>query len=177
MPKLALTGGSYQARSVIASAQRCLNLMPEPIPQQQGEPALFAHYPTPGLRLLSTLPQGPVRGIRQATTGQIYVAAGSGIYLVNPTAWTGTLLGSITAGLTTPVSMQDNTQSMVIVDGSANGWTIDLGSNAFAPISDSSGLFSGADRVDYIDTYLVFNKPGTPQFYSSQSLAVTFNSL
>jgi len=177
MPKLALTGGSYQARSVIASAQRCLNLFPEPMLQQQGEPAAFAHYPTPGLRLLSTLPQGPIRGIRQATTGQIYVVAGSGVYLIDPTAWTGSLLGSITSGVTTPVSMQDNTQSMVIVDGSANGWTIDLTSNAFATISDPSGLFAGADRVDYIDTYLVFNKPNTPQFYSSDSLAVTFDNL
>lgn len=178
MPRLALNGGAYQARSVIASAQRSLNLYPEPLPQQQGEPAAFAHYPTPGLTLIGTLPQGPIRSIRQATNDNIYVSAGSGIYLitgVNPLTYA--LLGSITPGLTTPVSMQDNSETLVIVDGTANGWEVDLASNSFSAISDPTGTFSGADRVDYLDTYLLFNKPGTPQFYSSDSLAVTFTAL
>lgn len=34
--KQALTGGAYQARSVIASAQRSVNLFSEPMPQGQG---------------------------------------------------------------------------------------------------------------------------------------------
>ena len=178
MPRLALNGGAYQARSVIASAQRSLNLYAEPMPQQQGEPSQFAHYPTPGLTLIGTMPQAPIRGIRQATNDQTYICAGSGIYVVTsyfPLATT--LLGSITTGRTTPVSMQDNSLTLVIVDGSANGWTVDLGTNAFAAISDPTGMFVGADRVDVLDTYLLFNKPGTPQFYSSNSLAVTFDTL
>jgi hypothetical protein len=165
------------ARSVIASAQRSVNLFAEPMPQQTGEPAMYAHYPTPGIALAGTLPQGGVRGLKQTTNGNIYAVSGSGVYRINPTTWTGTLLGSITPGLTTPVSMQDNTLTLVIVDGSANGWTVAQSTDAFAQISDPTGMFSGADRVDYLDTYLLFNKPGTPQFYSSQSLAVTFDTL
>jgi hypothetical protein len=138
---------------------------------------MYAHYPTPGIALAGTLPQGGVRGLKQTTNGNIYAVAGSGVYRLNPATWTGTLLGSITAGLTTPVSMQDNTLTLVIVDGSANGWTVQQSTDAFAAISDPTGMFSGADRVDYLDTYLLFNKPGTPQFYSSQSLAVTFDTL
>lgn len=177
MPRVQLSGGAYQARSVIASAQRSLNLYPEPMPQVQAEPAQFAHYPTPGLTLVGTLPQGPIRGIRQATNGDIYVAAGSGIYLVTVAPFAATLLGSITSGRTTPVSMQDNTLTLVIVDGTTSGWQVDLSSHAFSAISDPTGMFSGADRVDYLDTYLLFNKPGTPQFYTSLSLSVTFDSL
>jgi hypothetical protein len=178
VPRLALTGGAYQARSVIASAQRSLNLYPEPMPQQQGEPSQFAHYPTPGLSLLGTLPQGPIRGIRQATNEAILIVAGSGVYVVTGFGpLTVSLLGSITSGLTTPVSMQDNSETMVIVDGTSGGWQVDLASSAFSAISDPSGMFVGADRVDYLDTYLLFNKPGTPQFYSSDSLALTFDSL
>jgi hypothetical protein len=178
LPKLALTGGAYQARSVIASAQRSLNLYNEPLPQQQGEPSQFASYPTPGLTLVGTMPQGPIRGIRQATNDAIYVVAGSGVYVITGTAPLAyTLLGSITAGRTTPVSMQDNSETLVIVDGTANGWQVDLASNGFSAISDPTGMFSGADRVDVLDTYLLFNKPGTPQFYSSESLAVAFDSL
>lgn len=177
MPRLALNGGAYQARSVIASAQRSLNLYAEPMPQQQGEPAAFAHYPTPGLTLIGTMPDAPIRGIRQATNDSVYIAAGGGIYVMNTVSpFAVTLLGNIPTALT-PVSMQDNSETLVIVDGSTSGWQVDLASNAFSAISDPSGMFSGADRVDYLDTYLLFNKPGTPQFYSSDSLAVTFDSL
>jgi len=173
--KLPLTGGAYQARSVIASAQRSLNLMGEPMPQGQSEPAPAAFYPTPGLRLLGTLPKGGVRGIKQATTGGIYVVGGNSVYLVDPTAWTGTELGTITAGRPYPVSMADNGNTLMIVDGTASGWTVDLASHAFGTISSTA--FYGADRVDFLDTYFLFNKPNTPQFYSSDSLATTFDPL
>lgn len=175
MPRLALTGGAYQSRSVISAAQRCLNLLAEPLPQVQGEPAQWSYYPTPGLRLLGTLPQGPVRAIKQATTGGIYAAAGDGVYLVDPTAWTGSLLGNLSGMRPYPVSMQDNGTTLFIVDGTSGGWTVDLASHAFAAVSDPA--FYGADRVDYLDTYLLFNKPGTPQFYSSDSEATTFDPL
>lgn len=135
----------------------------------------MAHYPAPGLRLLGTLPQGNVRGIKQATTGGIYAVAGDGVYLVDPNAWTGTLLGHVTGLRPYPVGMQDNGNTMVIVDGTTGGWTIDLASHAFAAISDPA--FYGADAIAYLDTFLLFNKPGSPQFYSSDSLATTFDPL
>ena len=75
MSRVPLNAGAYESRSVIASAQRSLNLIPEPLPQGEGEPALVASYPTPGLRLLGTLPQAGIRGIRQCTTGGVYVRA------------------------------------------------------------------------------------------------------
>jgi probable HAF family extracellular repeat protein len=175
--KVALTGGAYQARSVIASAQRQLNLFSEPMPEAQGEPGRAANYPTPGTRLLSTIGTGPIRGIRQATTGGIYVVSGSTVYSVNPTTWAGTSLGTITAGLRTPVSMVDNGLDMLIVDGTANGWDINLAANTMSQIVDPTGMFSGADKVDYLDTFFILNKPNTPQFYISGSLAVTFDPL
>jgi len=183
--RLALSGGAYEARSVIASAQKCLNLYAESLPTGNKytgstgieEPAQFAYYPTPGLRKLSTLPQNGVRAIRQATTGGIYAVAGSGVYRIDPSTWAGTLLGSITSGHRTPVSMQDNGLQMAIVDGSPYGWSIDLTNDTFAAISDPTGMFSGADVVQYLDTYLLFNKPRTPQFYSSDSLSLKFDPL
>jgi hypothetical protein len=175
---VALTGGAYQARSVVASAQRCLNLYAEPIPEAEGEPARMAHYPTPGSVRLSTIGTGPIRGIRQASNSALYVVSGSGVYSVNPfTGWSGTLLGSITAGLTTPVSMHDNGLELVIVDGSANGWVINLAANTMSMIVDPGGMFVGADRVDYLDTFFILNKAGSPQFYWSGSLATTFDPL
>lgn len=171
MPRIALTGGAYQARSVIAAAQRSLNLMPEPIPPETGEPSRMAHYPTPGLTVLGTLPQNGVRGIRQATTGQIFAVAGDGVFLVNPGSWTGTQLGTITPMRPYPVGMQDDGINMVIVDGTPNGWAVNLSGNTFSQITDPN--FYGADRVDFLDTYTLYNRPGTPQFYSSNSEAAT----
>jgi len=43
--------------------------------------------------------------------------------------------------------------------------------------NDTSGGFSGADKVEFFDTYFILNKPGTPQFYISGSNALTFDPL
>ena len=174
-----LLGGSYEARSVIASAQRSFCLYSEPMPAAQGEPARMAHYPTPGTVRLTEIDAGPVRGIRQASNGVLYVVSASSVYWVSfpGGVWTGNLLGSITAGLTTPVSMADNGLDMVIVDGSANGWVVNLAANTMAPLVDPSGLFVGADAVRYLDTYFIFNSPGTPQFYWSLSLSTSFDPM
>ncbi len=174
-----LSGGAYQSRSVIASAQRQLNLYSEPMPQVQGEPAAWALYPTPGLRLLTTLPQGPIRGLWHATNGTLYVCAGNRIYAMSILAgvWSAMPLGTITPDLTTPVSMSDNGLTMVIVDGTPSGWMVTLATNAFALIVDPTGIFRGGNWAAYLDTFFLFNVPGTPQFVSSLSLSTTFDPL
>jgi PQQ-like domain len=174
--RIPLTGGAYTARSVIASAQRQVNLYTEPMPPQQTEPMPAALYPTAGLRLLGTAPEAPIRGIHQAINGALYVAAGSGIYHVND-AYSFSGVGTVTAGKTTPVSMSDNGVLMAIVDGSSTGWQLTLASDAYVPITDPVGGFVGGDRVDFSDTYWLFNVPGTPQFQSSDSNALTFDPL
>lgn len=50
MPKVPLTEGAYTTRSVIAEAQRCVNLYGEKNPEDSSFP--FTYYPTPGLRFL-----------------------------------------------------------------------------------------------------------------------------
>ncbi len=174
MTRIPLTGGAYQARSVTASAQRCVNLYSEPMVDKQTEPMPAALYPMAGLRLLGTMPEAPIRGIRQVTTGGVYVVAGSGIYRVSDN-WTGTGVGTVTTGKRTPVSMSDNGIGMLVVDGSANGWGVLLADDAYHMIPDPN--FRGGDRVDYSDTYFLLNAPGTPQFYSSDSLVATFDPL
>lgn len=149
------------------------------MPQAEGEPSRMAHYPTPGTAYLGNLSPGPLRGLHWASNGALFAVSGPNVFTINanPYPWQGTWLGSITPGLTTPVSMADNGLDLIIVDGSNNGWDINLASNAFTQISDPTGMFSGADKVCYSDTYFIFNKPATPQFYISGSLAVTFDPL
>ena len=68
--QVALTGGFYQAKSIIAGAQRCLNLYPEKNPE--GAPYPFTHYPTPGLTLKSTAPTNGCRCLYTAGNGDVY---------------------------------------------------------------------------------------------------------
>jgi hypothetical protein len=71
--------------------------------------------------------------------------------------------------------MADNGITLVLVDGTKNGYTITIAGNAFAPLVDATGSFVGADRVRYLDTFFIFNSPGLPEFYSSLSNSITFD--
>lgn len=172
MAKIPLIGAAYQARSLIAEAQRCVNVYPERNPEDAPFP--FTHYPTPGLTLFATPPTlGVGRGLYRATNGVVFAGVGNKIYqLSNSGIWTS--LGSIMS-LSTPLSMQDSGIDLVIVDGSGTGYTMPLSGAGIVPITDPA--FFGSVRADYLDTFFIFNKPGTQQFYYSKSNTVAFNPL
>lgn len=172
MSRVSLLGGAYQALSVIANAQRCINLYPEANPRGDS-PVPITHYLTPGLELLTPGPSAStVRCTYRSSKGDPYAVIGSAVYFVNPD-WTLTSVGNITSG-TTPVVMADNGLAIVIVDGSPSGWAIDMTTKQFGQITGTA--FYGATRADYIDTFLIFNRPGTSQMYISLS-EVTFQML
>lgn len=164
--RLPLVGGSYSARSIIASAQKCINLYPEVNPR--GSIVPLTHYQRPGLSPITTIGNGPIRGLYRASNGVGYVVSGSEWFLINPD-FTTTRLGSITPGITNPVSMIDNGFQIMLVDGSSNGWLSTLGQTDFKVIVDPTGTFTGADRVDTVDTYILWNIPGGQFFGSTDS--------
>jgi hypothetical protein len=165
MSRIALTGGAYQARSLIASAQRCVNLYPEAMPPGQGEPAPMTYYPTPGLRIVKQAAAGSWRCLYQSSLGAVYGVLGGTVYAIAQN-WTLTELGTI-PDLTTPVRMQDNGLVLVIVDGGGSGWYVTLADNTFAQITDS--VFTGSINIAVLDTFLLFNQPRTGLFYLSPS--------
>jgi len=170
MARVNLLGGAYQSRSLISAAQRAVNLYPESNPPEGQPPVPVTHYPTPGLRKVSQSPvTGRLRASYRATNGDLYVVASgpmlSYIYYVNASyAWV--LLGTIPLGLN-PVVFADNGLVIVIVDGTATSYAIDMLAKTFGTISPTS--FYGATGVTYLDTYFIFNRPGTAQFYISLS--------
>ena len=177
---LPLTAGAYAARGLIADAQKCINLYPEINPEETDPPAAVTHYPRQGLRALGNGPGlgrvGIGRGLYTALgNGNLYAVVGANVFYIDP-GWGFNLLGQITNG-TAPVSITDNGTTAVIVDGSANGWQINLANNAFSPIVDATGTFIGGVRADYVDTFLTFNAPGSTEWYCSNALQVTFNAL
>ena len=167
MPRITLHGAPYQGRSRISSGQEAVNLYAE---SNQGDPTTpvpITWYGTPG----STLYSDPSfsRNVRQVYRTSLgtgaYVVIGPKVYFLDPSQ-TLTQIGTI-ADLPSRVSITDNGLTAVLVDGSTNGYAIDLVTNRFAPIVDPS--FYGADYALFLDTFFVFNRPLTNQFYISLS--------
>lgn len=169
-----LKSGAYQAAALIADAQRCVNLFPEINPPDSPFPT--THYLTPGLTALAqdTTDIGVWRGLYAASSNDLYGVVGANVVFID-TNWNLNSIGTITPGVT-PVSMADNGTTMVLVDGTPNGYQVNLASRVMTQIVDAN--FLGADKADFMDTFLVFNQPGTQNFYSTTSSAVTpFNPL
>lgn len=161
-------GQAYADRASVVEAQECVNLFLEADPA--GRNALLG---TPGLKLFATIGAGPVRGVWKLAKGDVIVVSGSEVYRVKRDA-TSTLLGTIGTS-TGPVSISDNGQQCVIVDGSTSGVQIDLTAYALTPLVDAA--FYGADNVYFLDGRFIFNRPGTGQFYLSKLYSTTFDPL
>ena len=169
MPQIQLVQGAYEARSVIANAQRCINLYPEQNTKDAEVP--YTHYCTPGLTFLA---QGNVAEVRQlytASNGLLFAVIGSTVYYV-PDNFVLQALGTITSqsGL---VSMYDNKFTLIILDGSQQGWSVDLSSLAFDVFNPSG--FLGGNQIRYIDTFLVSSTLNA-NMQASDSGTTTYNS-
>jgi hypothetical protein len=110
-----ILGSSYQTRSPNAADNRMINLYPEIIPENGKEPAWLQR--APGLRLLTTFPTGPIRGLWQYGDYG-YAVAGTKLYRIN-TDWTYAELGTVVG--TGQVNMVDNGIQLFIAAG-ANGY-------------------------------------------------------
>ena len=171
--QIPLVTGTYQAKSVIASAQRCVNLYPEI--NEQGAPFPITFYPTPGLTQAAdvTGPQIGWRGLFVASNGKLYGVCGPSVYWITP-ALIPQKIGTISSS-SGMVSMADNGTDLLLVDGSTSGWWIHLANNAFSAVSDPN--FYGGSRVALIDGFFVLNSAANPfQWYISDDLATTFTS-
>lgn len=171
--RIPLTGGMYQARSVIASAQRCVNLYAEK--NASDAPFPYTYQLTPGLtQLIAGIGLTPHRCAYRASNGVLYEVIGNQVFMTN-SSWVRTHLGTIST-TSTLVSMADNGLAIILVDGTSNGYCIDMSTNTFAPIIGQGGAFYGGTTVDYVDTFFILNRPGTNQWYISLS-NVTFDNL
>ena len=159
--KTPILGATYVARSVNAADSRMVNLFPEMVPDGGKEPAYLQR--APGLRLITTVGSGPVRGMWQFG-GHGYVVSGDTLYRIDAN-WTATALGSVANS--GPVSMSDNgTQLFVAANGP--GYIYNASTNIFAPIGDPD--FPGAVTVGYLDGYFVFNEPDSQRIWITSLL-------
>lgn len=170
MPQLQLVQGAYQARSVIANAQRCVNLYPELNTKDAEAP--YTHYCTPGL---VTLAQGPIAEVRQlytASDGKLFAVIGNVIYYV-PDTFVLLALGTLSTQYGA-VSMYDNKATLVVLDGTTSGRSVDLATLAFSNYNPAN--FVGGNQIRYIDTFLV-SSTLNGNIQSSGSGTTTYNAL
>lgn len=165
MPAVNLLGQPYAGKSLIASGQQCINLYAEK--NDKSAPVPITYYTFPGNETFGN-PNAPAvnRCIYRTSKGTVYTVIGPNVYLLQSL---GNLVyvGSI-PDRPSQVVMSDNGLVVVVVDGSSEGWAIDMTTNDFGQIIDPS--FYGADVVRYLDTFFVFNRPDTNQFYISLSM-------
>ena len=154
--KTPILGSTYVARSANAADSRMVNLFPEIVPEGGKEPAFLQR--APGLRLLATVGDGPIRGEWQFG-GFGYVVSGTEVYQIN-SSWVATKLGEVVGD--GPVSMSDNGIQLFIA---CNGpsYIYNSTTNVFAEITDPD--FPGAVTVGYLDGYFVFNEPNSQRVW------------
>lgn len=152
--KSPILGSSYVARSVNAADNRMINLFPEIVPESGKEAAFLQR--APGLRLLATAGDGPIRGLWQYN-GLAFAVSGNGLYKI-AADWSVTYIGFIDG--TGPVSMADNGVQMFIA---ANPYGYIYENNTVAPITDPD--FPGAVTVTFLDGYFVFNEPNSQKIW------------
>lgn len=176
MQPIPFIGGTYLSRSRNFDAQRAINLFPEASGSGTSK-SIAMLLGTPGLVLFATLAGASVRGCIRFSATQAIVVVGGNVYSLN-TAGVGVLIGAI-INRPTPVSMASNGNTIMLVTG-PEGYVITP--NAAIPANSTvvqitNTAFSGADRVDFIDEYFVFNKPGTQEFQISGLLSNSIDPL
>lgn len=162
--KTPILGSSYVARSVNAADSRMVNLFPEAVPEGGKESAFLNR--APGLRLLTTIGTGPIRGL-WTFGGYGYVVSGTHLYKIN-SLYNATLLGTVDG--TGPVSMASNvntaevgSNAQLMIACNPNSYIYDTTTNTFSQITTDQ--FRGAKLVDFIS-------PG--YFVAMQSNGLTF---
>jgi hypothetical protein len=162
--KSPILGGSVVARSVNAADNRLVNLFPEVVPEGGKEPGFLNR--APGLRLLTTVGTGPIRGMWQYGDYG-YMVSGVELYKID-TAYASTLLGTVSG--TGPVSMADNGTQLFIACN-PKGFIYNALTGVFVEITDVD--FPGAQMVGYVDGYFVFTEPNSQRYWITAILEGT----
>lgn len=170
MAQFPFVGGSYTARSKNFSAEVCINLYPEMGTSTSKSPAMLVG--TPGKRLWLNVGSSVVQGMIRFTTSISVVVCGGNVYTVTPDKVV-TPAGSI-GDVSASVSMASNGTIIMLVYGSS-GYFIDPIAKTTTQITSTT--FFGADTVQFIDGYFVFNKPNTGQFQITQLYGTGIDAL
>lgn len=176
---IGFVGPSYTLSSVNFDCQRTINLYPEFNEMGTGkEGEVAALVGTPGLRLLATVGDGPIRGTYKASNDRLFVVSGDSLYELDQD-FNSTLLGALNSA-SGQVSIADNGIHLVVVDG-GDGYSFKFSDSTYAEMTfpaDFGGVaYAGSDKVDFQDGYFIFNNTGTGQYFISDLNSVDISAL
>ena len=170
MEPVQLWGSGTLSKAATITAQRRVNVYFEIRPD--GDKANVVVIGRPGLtnRLtLSPTPNGPIRGVHEGEA-YVYFVAGDTLYRVTADLQTQTAFTGVILSTSGNVSMADNGTQLAFVDGTA-GYLLtgfDTSSSTLAVISDSD-FPDGARTICFVIGRFIVEKPGTGEFYISDS--------
>ena len=118
MPPSPILGGFSQSRSPNQADNQAQNLFLEITETKDGKSPGYLQM-TPGLSLLTTVGNGPIRTGTSLVGANLFVVSGSSLYQITP-ALVATLVGDL-ATSAGPVSMITNGNQLVVFDG-VNGY-------------------------------------------------------
>ncbi len=166
MSRIELISTPYAGRSAIASGQEAINVYAEINASHDPQaPAKTTYYPTPG----SVLYADPIflkkrRASYRTSLDTAFYVVGQNVYFLTSNQIL-IFIGAI-ADLPSQIIFSDNGLVATFVDGK-NGYVIDLATNTLGIITDPN--FYPADYVTLLDTFFIYNRAGTNQFFISGS--------
>ena len=166
--RINFVGSSYVFPSASFDTQRSINCYPDKSETQTSKDA-YILAPTPGKKLYLTLPVSPIRGFYTTSNGRAFAVAYNTLYEIFSDS-TYTPRGTIST-YTGNISMADNGFELIVVDGSVDGWILNLGTGVFAQI-DTGGAgagFLGATTVCFLAGYFICNQPDSGVYFWSAS--------
>lgn len=170
MPGFPFVGASYTARSNTFDCQRCVNLYPE-MSGSGSSKSVAALIGTPGLSLWKTLDGGGIRGMIAFSASLAVVVSGNSVFTVTSdgmSAFVGYVSGSGS------VDMASNGTDVMIACGPSAYFFNPITGTITAANGEN---FTGAECVDFVDGYFLFNKPNTGQFQISGLYSTTLDPL
>lgn len=152
-----IIGGFNALEDKQSANETTINLMTE----TYGGKTLKRLRSTPGLRKFATLPEGPIRGSKQASKRGFF-AAGSNLYelLADGTYAVRGFIGNNG----NPISLDTNGFQLILVDGE-RGWGLQLDSNEFKPIISDN--FYPTRTITVVGGYAIGVRIDTQQFFHS----------
>jgi hypothetical protein len=173
--QIPFVGPAYRSRSLPMSAQRSVNLYLQ-TDEGKGGKSPIALFGTPGMLPWVTIGALPIRALFATAGGWLVAVSGDLVYRVDgngaATQITAFSAPLTSAGLQTsagPVSMDENGQQLMIVDGSAR-YAVDLSTWTLSLVSTDA-----ASSVTFIDGYFVVNRSGSQQFDVSEPFSTVFD--
>lgn len=172
---LSLPVGSYSLPSPSAACQNLVNCFAE-VSRSGKQPLLLRR--SPGIAAFAEVTGSvSVRGLL-FYQDVLYAVIGSGFYSVSDTGVETQLNGSgpaITGN--GRVYMEGNNAGDIVIVTPENGLGYKYDGSTFDNIDDITFIGWGASGLGFIDSYFVFSRPDSPQFFNSGLNAVTFNGL